>query len=67
MSADSLQLPLLQDRLNSVYGTRRCEELWNLVGVVKPGLICAVEDGIQGGWFRAQVLECVRNRMVIVR
>ena len=50
-----------------MYGTRRCEELWNLVGVVKPGLICAVEDGIQGGWFRAQVLECVRNRMVIVR
>ena len=53
--------------LISVYCTRRCEELWNLVGVVKPGLICAVEDVIQGGWFRAQVLECVRNRMVIVR
>ena len=67
VSPDSLQLPLLQDRLNSVYGTRRCEELWNLVGVVKAGLICAVEDVRQGGWFRAQVLECVRNRMVIVR
>ena len=49
----------------SVYSTRRCEELWSLVGVVKPGLICAVEDDIQGGWFRAQVLECVRNRMVM--
>jgi len=67
VSPDSLQLPLLQERLNSVYGTRRCEELWNLVGLVKPGLICAVEDNSQGGWFRAQVLECVRNRMVIVR
>jgi len=67
VSPDTMQLPLLQERLNSVYGTRRCEELWNLVGVVKAGLICAVEDVRQGGWFRAQVLECVRNRMVIVR
>ena len=66
VSPSSLQLPGLSARMASVYNVRRSEEMWNLIGVVAPGLVCAVGDR-EGGWYRGVVVECVKERLVMVQ
>lgn len=66
VSPSSLQLPGLSARMASVYNVRRSEEMWNLIGVVSPGLVCAVGDR-EGGWYRGVVVECVKDRLVMVQ
>ena len=66
VSPSSLELPHLSARMASVYNVRRSEEMWNLVGVVTPGLVCAVGDR-EGGWYRGVVVDCVKDRLVMVQ
>jgi len=62
----ALELPYLMEQMKAVYSVKRSEELWGL-GRCWPGMICAVRDSRDKMWYRGEVVNTIKGRLVLVK